>query len=109
MPFDENNSMDSATSKPAIHVSVEEDDESLEGWTQRLTATLEKMMFVSGETAEVPTDTTSMIEEIVRQQVIEMVFKGFCPIERCLADAVHQAYTMYRSSRPPRSPLHLYR
>lgn len=31
------------------------------------------MMFVSGETAEPSADTTSMIEEIVRQQVIEMV------------------------------------
>ena len=30
-------------------------------------------MFVSGETAEPSADTTSMIEEIVRQQVIEMV------------------------------------
>jgi len=31
------------------------------------------MMYVSGETAEPSTDTTGMIEEIVRQQVIEMV------------------------------------
>jgi hypothetical protein len=32
-----------------------------------------QMMFVSGETAEPSAETTSMIEEIVRQQVIEMV------------------------------------
>jgi transcription initiation protein SPT3 len=32
-----------------------------------------QMMYVSGETAEASTETTGMIEEIVRQQVIEMV------------------------------------
>lgn len=31
------------------------------------------MMYVSGDTSEAPPETTSMIEEIVRQQVIEMV------------------------------------
>lgn len=31
------------------------------------------MMYVSGETAEPSTETTGMVEEIVRQQVIEMV------------------------------------
>jgi hypothetical protein len=30
-------------------------------------------MYVSGETAEASSETTGMIEEIVRQQVIEMV------------------------------------
>jgi hypothetical protein len=35
------------------------------------------MMYVSGETAEASAETTGMIEEIVRQQVIEMV--GFSP------------------------------
>ena len=32
-----------------------------------------KMMYVSGETAEPAAETTGMVEEIVRQQVIEMV------------------------------------
>ena len=32
-----------------------------------------QMMYVSGETAEASAETTGMIEEIVRQQVIEMV------------------------------------
>lgn len=31
------------------------------------------MMYVSGETAEPPVETTSIIEDIVRQQVIELV------------------------------------
>jgi transcription initiation protein SPT3 len=35
------------------------------------------MMYVSGETAEASSETTGMIEEIVRQQVIEMVC-DFC-------------------------------
>lgn len=38
-----------------------------------LTELFRQMMFVSGETAEPSADTTGMIEEIVRQQVIEMV------------------------------------
>jgi transcription initiation protein SPT3 len=32
-----------------------------------------QMMFVSGETAEPSMETTTLIEEIVRQQVVEMV------------------------------------
>ena len=32
-----------------------------------------KMMFVSGETGDPSTETTGMIEEIVRQQVVEIV------------------------------------
>lgn len=32
-----------------------------------------KMMYVSGETGEPSPETTGMVEEIVRQQVIEMV------------------------------------
>lgn len=31
------------------------------------------MMFVSGETAEPSAETTGMIEELVKQQVVEMV------------------------------------
>ena len=49
------------------------DAETCAEWQQRLMRALQQMMFVSGETAEVLPDTTSMIEEIVRQQVIEMV------------------------------------
>ena len=51
----------------------DDDGEDRQTWIARLTHWLEQMMFVSGETAEVPAETTSMIEEIVRQQVIEMV------------------------------------
>lgn len=32
------------------------------------------MMFVSGETGDVSQETTSMIEGIVQQQVLEMVY-----------------------------------
>lgn len=38
-----------------------------------LTDCLRKMMFVSGETSEASAETTSMIEEIVHTQVVEMV------------------------------------
>jgi transcription initiation protein SPT3 len=38
-----------------------------------LISTMRQMMYVSGETAEPPVETTSIIEDIVRQQVIELV------------------------------------
>ncbi len=47
--------------------------ESWEGFKTRLTNGLKQMMYVSGETAEPSHETTGMVEEIVRQQVIEMV------------------------------------
>ena len=59
--------------KGATAVSAVQDEETWEDWVQRLTELIEQMMFVSGETAEPSPDTTGMIEEIVRQQVIEMV------------------------------------
>jgi hypothetical protein len=40
---------------------------------QELTECAHQMMFVSGETAEPSTETTGLIEEIVRAQVIDMV------------------------------------
>ncbi|KAH7375925.1 transcription initiation factor IID, 18kD subunit-domain-containing protein [Plectosphaerella cucumerina] len=39
----------------------------------RLTHVIQQMMYVSGETAEPSVDTTSIIEDIVRQQVIELL------------------------------------
>jgi hypothetical protein len=40
-----------------------------------------QMMFVSGETAEPSSETTWMIEEIVREQVVEMVrFSSFARV-----------------------------
>lgn len=36
-----------------------------------------KMMFVSGETAEPSPETTTLIEEITRQQVIEIVSANY--------------------------------
>jgi hypothetical protein len=58
------------------------DDETKEAFEARLTSVINQMMFVSGETAEVPPETTSMIEEIVRQQVIFMV--GSYPLRQML-------------------------
>jgi transcription initiation protein SPT3 len=39
----------------------------------KLTQSFQQMMFVSGETAEPSIETTGIIEDIVRQQVIELV------------------------------------
>jgi hypothetical protein len=58
----------------------EEEKESKSVFMLRLTILLKKMMYVSGETAEPSPETTGMVEEIVRQQVIEMVRK-VCRLE----------------------------
>lgn len=50
-----------------------DDLETFDQWKERLTEVIIQMMFVSGETVEASAETTGMIEEIVRQQVIEMV------------------------------------
>ena len=49
-------------------------EKTIKEWeSERYADTLTKMMYVSGETAEPSAETTGMVEEIVRQQVIEMV------------------------------------
>ena len=41
---------------------------------------LKQMMFVSGETGDPSTETTGIIEEIVRQQVVEIVMQSFVSV-----------------------------
>lgn len=56
-------------------------EESLEEYKKWLAnAIRNQMMYVSGETGEPSPETTGMVEEIVRQQVIEMV----CSIHRSI-------------------------
>ena len=50
-----------------------EDAESMADFKKNFTNALKKMMYVSGETGEPSAETTGIIEEIVRQQVIELV------------------------------------
>lgn len=52
---------------------MDDDNETKEDFKQRLIYWIAQMMFVSGETAEPSPETTWMIEEIVREQVLEMV------------------------------------
>jgi hypothetical protein len=47
--------------------------ELLQEYREYLTDVMQKMMFVSGETAEASAETTWLIEEIVREQVVHMV------------------------------------
>lgn len=49
------------------------DHETLQDYKEWLANEIVKMMYVSGETGEPSPETTGMVEEIVRQQVIEMV------------------------------------
>lgn len=53
----------------------DDDQESFANFKRRLIIWIGQMMFVSGETAEPGPETTWMIEEIVREQVLEMVCK----------------------------------
>ncbi|KAL8691889.1 MAG: hypothetical protein Q9218_002994 [Villophora microphyllina] len=46
---------------------------SLEAYKENLAKTITQMMFVSGETAEPSPETTTIIEEIVHTQVVEML------------------------------------
>lgn len=58
----------------STNTTTDPDDlETVEEFKDRLIFVLQQMMFVSGETAEASPETTGMIEEIVRAQVIEMV------------------------------------
>ncbi|RMZ82612.1 hypothetical protein DV738_g1690, partial [Chaetothyriales sp. CBS 135597] len=49
------------------------DSDSREDFERKLIHMIQQMMFVSGETAEPSAETTWMIEEIVREQVVEML------------------------------------
>lgn len=42
-----------------------------------------QMMYVAGETGDPPVETTAMIEEIVREQVVEIVSSSSCLIPKC--------------------------
>ena len=43
------------------------------GQQQKFRQEIQQMMYVSGETGEPSAETTSIIEEIVRQQVLELL------------------------------------
>ena len=55
--------------------SVPPPDEEIAGGYKRivLIPELQQMMFVAGETGEPSSETTTLVEEIVHDQVIEMV------------------------------------
>lgn len=59
--------MDTSTTRPTTMPSCMREE------FHELINHVHQMMFVSGETADVTPETTSMIESIVQQQVMEMV------------------------------------
>lgn len=72
----------------------------------KLANLLRQMMFVSGETAEPSVETTTLIEEIVRQQVVEIV----SPPSRQLrvGCSFRPARPQHRVGYSPRSALYLH-
>lgn len=85
------NAMDSDSSH--IPSRISEKDK----FQYHLLTVIKKMMYVSGETAEIPIETTSIMEDIVRQQVIEMV----CP------NCATKAHPAEIKSFEPAQSLHL--
>jgi hypothetical protein len=69
--------------------------ETPEEFKERLTYSIKQMMFVSGETAEASPETTGMIEEIVRAQVIEMV--SVIPLCLCCYTTLDKSTPQYFS------------
>lgn len=53
--------------------SADNDPATKEMFAAKVTDFIRQMMFVSGETAEPSIETTTLIEDIVRQQVVEIV------------------------------------
>ena len=85
-------------------------EETTEQFKQRLIYHLGQMMFVSGETAEPSPETTWMIEEIVREQVVEMVRRlrtGLRPAR--VANMSPTANSRNDPRQPPWIQIHLYR
>jgi hypothetical protein len=67
-----------------------------------------QMMFVSGETAEPSTETTTLIEDITRQQVLEIVNTKNLTFDALFTNN-YIAFSQHRFGNSPRSALHLYR
>ncbi|KAL2869362.1 transcriptional regulator SPT3 [Aspergillus lucknowensis] len=56
--------------------SPDDDIETAETFSARFAHFIRQMMFVSGETAEPSVETTTLIEDIVRQQVVEILARS---------------------------------
>lgn len=80
------------------HILDEDDVETMADWKVRLTEILGKMMFVSGETGEASAETTGIIEEIVRQQVIEMVSHVVMDFCSFVCHLVYLIFSFFSSS-----------
>lgn len=76
--------------------------ESFREYRTHLTDIFGKMMFVSGETAEASAETTWLIEEIVREQVVHMVSFSLLYLHYLTSPA----QSCYRIRQPPWSQIH---
>lgn len=65
-----------------IDLAIKQDQR--EEWDYLTTNMITQMMFVSGETGEPSAETTTIIEEIVREQVVEMVSSNQSLLLQCL-------------------------
>lgn len=94
------------TPKPTADDGDDELDESWHEFMDRFVNTIRQMMYVSGETAEPPVETTSIIEDIVRQQVIELVGRPRFPVRTTPQLRPNTAEELYRTRLPARLKVH---
>lgn len=101
--------MDSATISSQTNSESQKDHEMKQKDTTRgsFTNDIIKMMFVSGETAEPSPETTTLIEEITRQQVIEIVGTRNSAL-KALVTNDQIAYPQHRLGNSPWSSLDFY-
>ena len=66
---------------PPVPTAQHDPELTMDDWRDHLLMTwFRQMMFVSGETGEPSPETTGIIEEIVRQQVVEIVSSRIGPV-----------------------------
>ncbi|PTU23054.1 hypothetical protein P175DRAFT_0522124 [Aspergillus ochraceoroseus IBT 24754] len=68
--------LEDAASADDCGIETPEDSKTMELFSASLANTFRQMMFVSGETAEPSVETTTLIEDIVRQQVVEILARS---------------------------------
>lgn len=102
--------MDSATINSQTNAKSQKDHEMEKEdiFGGSFTNDIVKMMFVSGETAEPSPETTTLIEEITRQQVLEIVGTRNSALKALITDD-QIADPQYRIGNSPWSSLDLYR
>lgn len=104
VPAHKSRPRNSSESQQDHEIAIQLEYETAGVW---MTNNVAKMMFVSGETAEPSPETTTLIEEITRQQVIEIVSATRITSIRSTDDK--PAHSKHSSGNSPWCPIRLHR